>query len=407
MIEQTKLNGPVYLSEASGKVLATRPINVTDIEFGYSTPVVIHRNPNTTMLLVEDVVNHKGYLYDELGKLHSVVDNPKSRPDDYILRYRFGIAKVNDKEHVYLIQNEPPISLDELPDFSKFELPSLLIGYPYEQEFTFPDQLVDILSDVKATYVDAYKRPLNAEYMDEHVYLPIGIDKVTTKFKDLVNKHQHFPIVCNLIGTSFCVLDLEPGYSEADKEEAESYNIIYKEDTPRGGKHYLAKTTLQGFKYRYNPKLEIINDSMITFYGINGEIVNLEAEPITEFHEVEEMGVNHIEVQQASADVVQIVDKLRQTGEALYAEAFVRKQYEIDSDLSHADFVAIKNLYTKLVRNYVNQNRDKIENRDIPWILAEYMSRLIEFRLKHNREIQGVPYLVYVASQVIDKIENE
>ena len=90
-----------------------------------------------------------------------------------------------------------------------------------------------------------------------------------------------------------------------------------------------------------------------------------------------------------------------------YAEAFVRKQYEIDSDLSHADFVAIKNLYTKLVRNYVNQNKDKIENRDIPWILAEYMSRLIEFRLKHNREIQGVPYLVYVASQVIDKIDNE
>lgn len=406
MIEQTKLNGPVYLSETSGKVLATRPINVTEIEFGYSTPVVIHRNPSTTALLVEDVVNHKGYIYNELGQLQSVIDNPETRPDDYILRYRFGIAKVNDKEHVYLIQNEPPISLDELPNFSKFELPSILIGYPYEQEFKYSDQLVNILYDVKATYVDAYKRPLNAEYMDEHVYLPIGIDKVTTKFQDLVNKHTHFPIVCNLSDTDFCVLDLEPGYTENDKAEAESYDVIYQEDTPRGGKHYLARTELKGFKYKYNSKLEIINDAMITFYGINGVIINPNAQPITEFHEVEELGVNHIEVQQASSDIVQIVDKIRESSDALFAETFVKKQYEIDTDLSHADFVATMNLYTKLVRNYVNTNKDKIVNQDIPWILAEYMSRLIEFRLKHNREIQGVPYLVYVASQVVDKLEN-
>ena len=145
---------------------------------------------------------------------------------------------------------------------------------------------------------------------------------------------------------------------------------------------------------------------MITFYGINGVIVNPNAQPITEFHEVEELGVNHIEVQQASSDIVQIVDKIRESSDALFAETFVKKQYEIDTDLSHADFVATMNLYTKLVRNYVNTNKDKIVNQDIPWILAEYMSRLIEFRLKHNREIQGVPYLVYVASQVVDKLEN-
>ena len=35
---------------------------------------------------------------------------------------------------------------------------------------------------------------------------------------------------------------------------------------------------------------------------------------------------------------------------------------------------------------------------DIPWIMAEYLSRIIEFRLKHHREIKGVPYLVYVAT---------
>lgn len=403
MLEQSNLNGVVYKSVHQGKTLATTKVNITDVKFGKPIEVIIHRNPHTTSTLIEDVATKTGYIYDELGSFVKTVQAVTS-PDDICKSYKYGIAEVDGEKHNYLIQNNPPVSIDDLPDLLKFEMLPTMIGYPYSETFTYSDELIHILGDVRATYVDSYKRPLNPYIINSRIFLPIGIDKVTTTFKEVVNKHSHFPIVCELTDTEFAVIDLEPDYTDEDYQIAESYPAIYKETTPRGGIHYLIRTNSKAFKFRHTPKLEIIVNSMVTFYG-TGQVINKKAELVTDFHEADEMGKQHIEVAQASQDVKELVDRIQEYSnhEGWLGEEAVRLEYTHNFDLSHADFMASINLYKHNVKPYIsNHINTNIQKEDLPWILAEYMSRLIEFRLKHNRTIQGVPYLVYIATKVVN-----
>ena len=403
MLEQSKLNGPVYKSAISGKTIATKVVNISDVKFGQPRDIIIHRNPNTTLTLVEDVETSTGYIYDEFGSFVKTV--PASTQDNDVCQpYKLGIAEVDGVKHQYLLQNQPPVTLPDQPDLTKFEMPASMIGYPYQETFTYSQELLDLLGHIRATYVDRFKRPLNPYIIKSRVYLPIGIDKVQTRFKSLANKNQHFPIVLDLADTEFGLLDLEPGYSQEDLDLVESYDYIYKESTPRGGIHYLIRTNSKAFKFRHTPHLEVIVNAMVTFYG-GGEMVNINAEPVNDFKDADELGHKHIEVSEATQDVKEIVDRIQQYADenALLGEAFVRNRYLHDTDLSHADFVASLHLYNKNVKPYISNHKStNIDKKDVPWILAEYMSRIIEFRLKHHRTIQGVPYLVYVATKVVN-----
>lgn len=401
MLEQSKLNGPVYHSKTNTKSVATRQVDIPDIKFGPPVALIIHRNPMSDKLLVEDVQNQEAYVY---GQHCEQLVKPITYENDKLYKYYCGIAEFENEKQVYWIKNQPPVTISDQVVLTELTLPASITGYPYEQTFTFSDELIDILGPLTATYVDKYKRPLNAEAMENDIYLPIGIDKVTSKFHEIVNKHTHFPIVCQLDETPFGLLDLEPGYTDEELAEAESYQYIYKETTPRGGIHYLIRTDSEAFKYRVSEHLEVIVNAMVTFYG-GGEIKDINAPTIPEsqFSEYKELGHQSIEVKKSDKDVVAIVDKLQFANkrDKTLGEQMVTKQYEIDHDLSHADFMSCIHLMEHNIGPYLKSIKTfGFTDDDIPWIIAEYVSRLIEFRLKHNREIVGVPYLVYVATKV-------
>ena len=400
MIEQSKRNGPLFYSKESTKTVATKRIEIPEVKFGPPKPVIIHRNPQTDKLLVEDVNKAEGHVY---GGGYEKTIPAITYQNDILYPYYCGIAIYEEEEHVYWIQNQPEVTIPNEVDLTNIKLPPTLVGYPYEETFTYSPQLMGLLENVKSTYVDKYKRPLNPEAFRNKIHVPIGIDKVKTKFKEIANTAPNYPIVCDLKDTTFGILDLEPGYTEEEKQKAESYPYIYKEETPRGGVHYLIYTDSDAFKYRISDRLEVIVNSMVTFYG-NGEFSTQEPTILTrsDFEDCTEVGHKQLEIVEVSQDIKELVDLLMTTNyqEDAKGVELVQEQMATDKDESHAEYVSMLHLLNKNIGPYLGKLKTvySLPETDIPWIMAEYLSRILEFRLKHNREIKGVPYLVYVAT---------
>ena len=88
----------------------------------------------------------------------------------------------------------------------------------------------------------------------------------------------------------------------------ESYPYVYKEETPRGGVHYLIYTDSDAFKYRISDRLEVIVNSMVTFYG-NGEFSTQEPTILTrsDFEDCTEVGHEQLEIVEVSLQTQQKV----------------------------------------------------------------------------------------------------
>lgn len=398
MIEQSKRNGPVYYSEA-GEKLISKKIPIPDIKFGKPIEVLFRQKDN--IIEVEPI----GAGYSLIYLNGQYIDKGPSSPRGF--RYLAGIAEYEEKKTPYFIQNTPPVTLEDTLDIYNMMLPVSLTGYSYQQTFVFPEELLPISGDLPATYVDYYKRPMNPELLTSGVYIPIGIDMVKTTVSEIARIPRNFPIVVNLVGTDYAVIDLEPGYTEDDLQEAESYSYIYKEDTVRGGKHYLIRTTEKGFKYRASKHLEIINRTMCTFYGINGTVVDLNAPAVSfEDRNYEEVGRQSVTLKEAPEGVREVVVSLKDINLNRPTLGKVRTAYELDSDKSHADYMALRTIFYDDIYTHVPEIiAYGMTKEDLPWVLAEYGGGMIPYREKHDTERRGCPYLVYVAAAVLNHVE--
>lgn len=407
MIEQSTLNGPLYLSEDGTTTTAPpKVVKPGDISFGPPTEVVVEKGEYYNDFYLEDRTKGETFHYVD-GVNQGLVDHPVLGAS-----YLMGVAEIGNVLHQYMIQNEPPVSREDTLDRQHLQAPASIIGFPYDQVFTFPRELGDVIGDLPATYVDKRKRPLNYNLMMERgVYLPTNIKKTPVTAATIMKEPKHFPMVVDLEGTELAVVDLEPGYSTEDLTEVEKYSILYQEDTPRGGKHYLVRTKNKEYKFRVSKHLEIINDTMCTFYGINGVVRDTNA-PYTDFSvfDYEEVGRNRLEVHQASEQVLKVVEKLKQLNvenKNLGREAALNV-YTYDDDLSHADYMAMWYLYRLDIQPFVSELLDNgIPSTDLPWILAEYAAHVIPGRDKHYTNRLGVPYLVYVATSIVKRMTND
>lgn len=415
MLEQTKLNGPIYASietTENGKAkLATKNATIANIAFGPALEIIIHRNPDTDGILLEIPTGEStpprfGFYKDEKYVRELTVTDDQMENDE-TFSYYYGHAIYDGKEMPYYIKNQPSITATCKPSLSTFRLPSVIGGYPYKQTFSYLPELVSLLSDYPTTFTDRYKRPLRADSVRSKRYYPVSMDAVKTTFAELANTNYPFPLVAMLStahGSLGCI-DLEPGYNQDDLSLAESFPAYYVEDTPRGGRHYLVKidSELAVFKYRLTDNLEAQINSQITFYGINGKWLNDDPE-VADFSSYKVVGRRtSIEVTAKTSEEMlfasRIVDELVEANERLGTTgvASAKRVYAYDKDESHADFTAMARLY----RTNVLPFKSNIAIDMLPWVLAEYAARVIPARLKHSDDRLGVPYLVYLASKII------
>lgn len=422
MLEQSKRDGPLYYSqeviEKGKRKLISKPIVLHILKFGPPTKVIIHLNASTKKVLLEvlkdDSLYPEYYLYSQTKFCKKLNLTEDDTIDDETYAYYYGIAQIKGDKTPYLLKDEPPITISDVPTFDTFQLPPVLSGYPYKQAFKYIPELTDLIGHLKATYTDRYKRPLNPTAIKHRKYFPMIIDNTTTKFKDLCNSNLPFPIVVILNNISanaqFGCIDLEPSHTDDDLELANSFDAYYVEDTPRGGKHYLirVKPDEKSYKYRLTPNIEAQIQCQITIYGINGKILNPQPE-ITDLSQYKQVGhkTNPIvsiddrpdgikfaaEIEDNVNELIEANEKLGSTG----AEQ-AKRAYIYDDDDSHADFTALARLY----RLNIKPLKENFTDDELPWLLASYAARIIPPRAKHSDARNGVPYLVYLADKIIN-----
>lgn len=405
MLEQSTQNGAVYLSqekEEKGKTkLITKSVVINRVQFGPPSPIIIHRSPQTSKILVEypNETETNGYIYNDgvLEKRIVAVTNP----DDDLLNYLYGIAKVDNEVVPYFIQNTPRVTLSDTPDTETFTLPPTVSGYPYDTVFTYDPKLVSLLGDIKATYVDKYKRPIHPAYIKRGRFFPVELDNVNTTFRELSHAQKPFPVVIQLDKTDFGCVDLEPGYTEEEYALATSFDAYYAEDTPNGGKHFLVKNTDNAYKYRLSEHVEGISNTAITMYGLNGEWLNDDPDDVT-FSAYTEVGNSQVTIDMSDkrpdgldkvvADVTQAIEQMGSTGKRR-----AKRAYKTSDDESWCDFTALSRLY----RFDIQPLKASISSDMLPWVLAEYGATVIPARMKHQTSRNGVPYLIYLAHKII------
>lgn len=397
MIEQSFEHGSLYLSEIRKSMLVSKSVKVADIKFGYWRPIEIYMGD--PFVLVKDLGDGQIYVYDN-GLLQ--IKTETIVPEGNGFFYYYGVAQIKDSStgvnmmYPYFIQNRPSVTLETTPDFSSFELPRTIQNLGYDRTFEYDIQLHALLGDIQATYVDRYKRPV--QITDGRVF-PINIDNVKTTFNDLTP--SNYPVVVNLSATPYAMMDLEPGYTDDELRHFNSVQGYYVEDTPRGGKHKLVKLNTRVFKYRYSDNLEIINDSMVTLYGINASMLhrNPRAIQIEQYQPTVRTASIPVEREPVKDDVQKYVTLLNQQNLATMSQgkAYARNTLDTDPDRSHGEYVAMYTLYMQDIKPY----KPSLPSAHLPWILEAYARDVIPHRDKHETQRNGVPYLVYLANEVI------
>lgn len=400
MIEQTFEHGAVYLSQERKKLLTSKIVKVTDISFGPWRHIRISKKE--PFVYVEDTRTKIVYLYENNklqaeGKSLSLPDNV----DQYY--YYYGLSKHKTQgEFPYYIQNRPNVTYDRTPCIDTFYLPRTLQDLGYDQSFTYPREIKKLLSNVQATYVDRFKRPVKHS---QGRTFPINIDSVKTTLSDL--EDSNYPFVVNLAGTDFAMVDLEPNYTKEDYEHFEKIEGYYIESTPNGGKHLLVPADSKVFKFRYSEQLEIINEGMVSLYGIDAKFLSWNPKPLdTNIYESTQRTVSTPVAERKSKEHVQkyvnlLVDQSKKTASSAMQHA--KQNYEQNDDLSYAEYLALYILYVRDVLPY----KANLPTDDLPWILESYARAIIPWRDKHESQRNSIPYLVHLANEVIQYKERE
>lgn len=423
MLEQTTRNGQLYLSQIVNGKLKSRRVELSQVVFGPSQPLRLFFKTQDHYCVVK---GRTGYVFVD-GNFVKTVDNPMVLGEVY--EYYYGRCRIENVECNYLTVNRPTTTCDLVADVVDFKLPTSFTGYPYDQTFSYPQELVDLLGHLPATYVDAHKRPLNYESMQQGRYFPISIDKINTRLPQL-SGYDNFPVVVNLKNSRFAVIDMEPGYTPEDSALIDMSRVIYEEETPRGGKHFLVYSDDGAFKRRVTPRLEIITQTMMTFYGINAVWHGSDKEVYDTEVYSEVGGPTETKVSKTAPQHVQeMAERLLENikvidagvpgigkGDTFGHQMATTGYREHSHDPSTADFAALAALYRYDLqplfkpRKLSTRQRAikeacaelKVTVEELPWLLAEYSTNVIPHRDKHDTDRLGIPYLVYVAAKVIE-----
>lgn len=409
MLEQSTLHGRIFHSEFSSKTLASKPASIGDISFGPMRLIDIYRISDW-----EFWVQHKktGEWYYYHGtpetQIHPLAgifskNDPKIgiKAGEEHFSYYYGKAlhkKSNMEDPLetsYFVQNEPSVNFEGIPDINFMELPLTLQALDYNRIFRYPKEIKQLLAAVPACYVDRYKRPIKRIYGRTY---PISMEKVTTTWKDL--PETTYPVVIDFSKTNFAVADLEPEHTAEDLKHFDSLSGYYEEETPRGGRHKVIRVEDGRFKFRYSTGLEIINQSQVTLYGINGIWLSDEPE-ITGVSSYQKVG--HVERECTARlerpDVSEEIALLKAKAEEniSMAKMTAAKLYAADPDDSHGEFNVLNLLFHQDIKPYARHFSPDL----LPWILEGYASDIISHREKHETLRNGVPYLVYLSDIII------
>lgn len=414
IIEQSYEHGLLYLSSIDESSLESKKISPSEVQFGRYRAIEIRKferfifvtNRNTQEMTIyenNEVIDEDFALLIETHRI-----NYKKCKRFF---YYYGLAKYKREIIPYFIKNEPKVSIEDIPDTHTFYLPITLQDLSYEQTFTYLPEFKELLKDVKAAYTDRYKRPV--KLINEQVF-PTTAQTVKTRLKDL--KECSYPIVVCLDNTNYGVLDLEPGYTQEDLEHYNAIEGYYEDETPRGGKHKLVKMEEndKNFKYRYSKHLEIINNALITFYGINAKMLHndpsvldtscytingkweerLESVPIKQAKNLSKEDEKSVETTIKMLSII-----ARQNASTSKKEA--EKLFYGDADTSHGEYTAMFCVY----RNDIYPFRQTIEEHLLPHVLYQYTFDMFPHRKKHDTMRNSMPYLLYLATKVIAYME--
>ena len=406
MFEQSALHGILYRSEKQERSIASQTISLSDVSFG---PVrSIHIYPHSDQeFLVYHLQGQTWYHYQssQIGQTPQLQQTYTQLPNDFQawiysdnqFFYYYGQAQWKNTRtgecisDIYYTQNLPTVTIESIPDIQTMELPLTLQKLDYEQTFTYPEELNQLLGNVSAAYTDRYKRPIQRKRGRTY---PIAMEKVTTKWIDL--PASTYPKVVNLSNT------LEPEHTQEDLEEFQKMPGFYEEETPKGGKHKLIAINSPIFKFRFSKGLELINESMVTFYGIRGHWIT--GNPlVASIQAYQPVGhkTHSITTMLERPDVTDIVQALQKKASENLSMLDIKlsELYRTDNDASHADFVALVTIYHSDIKPY----ELNFERKQLPWIVEAYAKPLIPHRDKHETMRNGLPYLVYLASIIIQE----
>lgn len=400
MIEQSFQHGAVYLSQVRGNMLVSKSIKVADISFGPWRHIrIAQKEP---FVYVEDINTKIIYLYEK-GNLQIESETLDFPNDVDHFFYYYGVADhKQDGEFPYFIQNRPNVTYKGTPDVKVFSLPRTLQDLGYDREFTYPREIINLLGDLPATYVDRFKRPIKHE---KGRTFPVNIEKVETKLADL--EESNYPFVINIANTDFAMVDLEPNYTDDDLEHFNSLEGYYIESTPRGGKHLLVKAESDLFKFRYSDELEIINEGMVSIYGIDGKYLsnNPKKLDLSKYNSTKRTVSAPIKEKESDERIQKYVDLLEEMSKKTNSlgRDIAERKYNQGDDISHSEYLVIYILYQEDILPY----RNHLPEPDLPWILEAYARKSIPWRDKHESQRNNVPYLVHLANEVIQYTERE
>lgn len=399
MLEQTKKNGRVFNVQPGEKSVLSRPAAIPAFVFGPYRPVTIHRIDDYEMWVKDeahgDWYHYKGETYP-LTLIEKEDDHYEPSSGCY---YLYGAAEYEGEIIPYFVQDAPYVQKSIIPDIQAMEMPFSMRSLDYGRLFTFPQALKELLGDCPVAYADRFKRPIIRS--QGHTY-PISLAKESSKWADLSD--SVYPVVANLAGTNFAVLDLEPVRTAEEEMVYESIMGYYEEETIRGGKHKLVRLEDPTFKFRYGKGLELIANGMITFYGINGVMLTSDPEPMktTGF-----APVGYVERSLQPMDVPEeisfLLTKLEAyTGDLSAVKLKIREKHRLNTDNSNREFNMLLDLY----KSVIAPHRRQFPEESLPWMLASCANGMIEPREKHETQRNGMPYLVYLSAIICEKREG-
>ena len=396
MLEQTKRNGPVYETEPGEKSVLNRPADTSKWKFGPYLPITLYIENENSVWMKDEA--HGGWFHyegpEDAMKLAGRQETYEPAGDGFF--YRYGMA-VNEEGKVtpYYVQDELFCENSPTPDIQKFVLPFSLRPLSYDRVFTYPEELKNLLKDLPAAYADRYKRPIKR--VNGRTY-PISLGKDGVPWADL--PEARYPVVVDLSGVPFAVLDLEP---EHTKDELAVFNSImgyYEEKTPREGRHKLVSLDNPAFKFRYGTGLELINNGMATFYGIMGVWFVSHPKPMpTEGFIPSGAGKAVLPPVSPPVEEERLLHKLDLL-DPWWRDPLstIQERNKWDRDNSRREFHTFKDIYREILLPLRNEFPEEL----FPWLMAACGRDIIEPREKHKTMRQGLPYLVYQAARAYE-----
>lgn len=399
MLEQTKKNGRVFDVQPGIKSVLSKPAKIPKFEFGPYRPITVYRVDDYEMWVKDeahgDWYHYKGDSYP-LALVARENNHEEPVPGSF---YLYGVAGQGDILVPYFVQDTPYVQKHIIPDIQAMEMPFSMRSLDYGRIFTYPQGLKDLLGDCPVAYADHFKRPIIRS--QGHTY-PISLAKQSFKWSELPD--SCYPVVADLSGTHFAVLDLEPTRTTEEDMVYESIMGYYEEDTIRGGRHKLVRLDDPTFKFRYGSGLELIANGMITFYGINGVMLSSNPSPMktTGFAPVGHVA-RMIKPMDAPEEIKPLLIKLESyTGDLYKTKIQIRDKHSLNTDNSNREFNMLLDLY----RAAIVPHRHEFTDESLPWLLAACASDMIEPREKHATQRNGLPYLVYLSAIICEKKEG-